>query len=500
MTAVPAPEALGQRAARGMLWLMAQSMVARLSSFASQIVLAWLLVPADFGKVGLALTISNIAATLVSFGVDDVLLQRQRRMALWARTAFWISVALGVAGAALVAAAAPFAAAAYGSPEVAGLVVVLAAAIAIGSLATVPTAAIRGALDFRFLALFNAWEVLTIQGGTVLLAWLGAGAYSFVVPIPVVAAAKVAAFWWRARPALGGRIRPRLVRAFAGRGLMVAGNRLLTELVQHGDYIVLGLISTPAVVGLYFFAFRLAAMPVRMLAGNFQNVMFPTLARLVDEPARQRRTAFEAARLLAFVVMPLCMLQAALAEPVLRLLFGAKWEGAIPLAQILSLGLPFDAVAWVAGSLLSARGEFRRLLIFAAALAPAFLVMVSAGGLLGGAVGTAAAVSLYFALGPALMVMAVFRPEQSRAATVVGLYLVPGAVGAAAVAAGLGVAKLLLPAEAHLARCVVIAAVAAAVGVPLTWAAAPDVMTRLAERFLPIARGHRLGRLGPAKV
>lgn len=496
-TLAQAPGSLGRRAAHGMLWFLAQSAVTRLSSFASQLVLAWLLVPADFGRVGLALTISNITNALVSFGVDDVLLQRGGRMVVWARTAFWISLTLGCAGAGLGVAAAPLGAAAYGSAGLVGLVAVLAAATAIGSLATVPVAALRAALDFRYLALVNTWEVVAVQGGTVLLAWAGAGAYSFVLPMPVVTATKVAAYWWRARPVLGGwrdgRVRPRLLKLIAGRGLMVTGSRLLTEAVQYGDYIVLGLLTAPDVVGLYFFAFRLAAMPVRTLAGSFQSVMFPALARLAGEPERQRRTALEAARLLAFVVMPLCFLQAAIMEPGLHLLFGAKWEGAIPLAQILSLGLPFDAVSWVAGALLSARGEFRRAFAYSALSAPVFFASVAGGGLAGASVGLALAVGSFYLLAPPIFSWAVFRAPGVGARTMLALYGVPAGLSVLAV----GPAYLLSFAAAlegrTVARLLVIGAATALLYPALLRLAAPAVFEQILARVrtvigTPLAR------------
>ena len=99
-------------------------------------------------------------------------------------------------------------------------------------------------------------------------------------------------------------------------------------------------------VGAYFFAFRLAIQPVQLLAGNLSNVLFPILAQLRGDPARQGEAALKASRVLSYVVMPYCFLQAAVAKPLLTLVFADKWLAAIPLMQILSIGLAFDAVSW----------------------------------------------------------------------------------------------------------------------------------------------------------
>ena len=66
--------------------------------------------------------------------------------------------------------------------------------------------------------------------------------------------------------------------------------------------------------------------------------------------------------------------------------------------QILSLGLPGDAVAWIAGALLIARREFRRELFFLCAFALPFFLSVYGGARFGSSLGVATAVALCFAV------------------------------------------------------------------------------------------------------
>ena len=55
--------------------------------------------------------------------------------------------------------------------------------------------------------------------------------------------------------------------------------------------------------------------PLWILAGNFSGVIFPVLAQLRGDPQRQGDAALKASNLLSFCVMPLAMLQAAAAAP-----------------------------------------------------------------------------------------------------------------------------------------------------------------------------------------
>ena len=396
-SAPASPPLLAASTASGFLWLMAQSLSGRFATFFSQLILAKLLLPEAFGQIGLAYTVTTLVGAFVSFGIDDVLLQRLRRINYWVAPAFIISLGLALLGMVVMLAVAPIVARLYGSTGLVGLLVVLAINLPISALAVVPGVKLRAAMNFRFLASYASIEIFAIQAASVALAASGFGAYSFVLPVPAAAAIRVAVFWWKAPTRLQSRWRRVQFRFLLGSGLLVLGTRLLIEAVNQGDYIVLGVMATDAVVGMYFFAFRLAAQPVRMLAGNFGSVLFPALVQLRAEPQRQEAAVLRVSQLLAYMVTPLCFLQAAVAAPLLHLMFGVRWDGAIPLIQILSLGLPGDAVAWIAGALLVARREFRRDFVYLAATAPPFFLLVIAGAYWGSSLGVAIGVSLYYA-------------------------------------------------------------------------------------------------------
>lgn len=151
---------LKREAVGGMAWLLAQSVVARGFTMGSQLVLAWLLSPNDFGTIGLATTVTALASAVVAFGIDEVLLQRQRTIGLWVTAAFWMSTVLSGAGFILVLLAAPWAGAVYHSAELPGLITVLAMAIPLGALAIIPGVRLRADMRFRFLATYNMAEIV----------------------------------------------------------------------------------------------------------------------------------------------------------------------------------------------------------------------------------------------------------------------------------------------------------------------------------------------------
>jgi O-antigen/teichoic acid export membrane protein len=472
-------------AAVGVAWLMLESIGARIIAFASQIALAWLLLPEDFGAFGLALTVTSLALALANFGVEDVLTQRQRTIRFWVTPAFWISLGLGTLGMLAVLAAAPVAAAVYGVPELVGMLAIMAVAIPIAALAAVPMAMLRAALRFRLLAGYATAELAATQFLAVLLAWQGIGAFSFAVPLLVMAVVRALVFWSIAAPQLRwGALRWSQLRYMIGSGMAVFGTRLIIAAVGQYGFFVLGLTAAPAVIGAYYFASRLAVQPITMMAGSLSRVLFPMLSQLRTDPVRQCRSALEASRALAFVAIPLCFLQTALAEPVLHLVFGPKWEAAIPLVQILSLGLGFDAVSWVVGSLMSAQGEFRRNLVYACLSAPPFFAAATLGALLGSSLGMAIGISAFYVVLPPIYTYAVFRQCSVPLGCVVGLYLVPALLSAVAVGAAYAL-SLLPPWRGDDAARIVVMVLSGCL-----------LYTVLARCFAPATFMELLGRLG----
>ena len=473
---------MGRRALHGLIWMLAQNLVARACSVFSQLVLAALLQPADFGLIGLTYTVTSIAAALTNVGLDDVVLQRERALRLWLGPAFWISLGLGTAAGLLVVALSPVAAAVYKAPDMVGLLAILALAMPIGALGTVPAMVLRARMRFGALAIYGTLETIGQVLMTVALAWHGFGAYSFVLPGPVVSALRAAVMWRLA--AAKPDLRPQRTRwkYVLGNTTVNFANRVLIAIINQGDYIVLGLIGSQASVGAYYFGFRLAAQPLFTLAGNFTTVLYPALVQMRFDPERQNRAVLNAATLLAFCVMPLALVQSAVAGPLISRFFDQRWAASIPIIQLLSIGLAFDAISWVAGTLLSARGEFRAGLRYVALQMPVFFALVTAGAALRDALGVAWGVCAFYAVIQPVYAFFVFRRIGMTARQVALMHLQPAAYAAAAVGAGLAASDLPLLAGAPLVRTVVIGAVALSLYAALVRWRVPEVWEALRDR------------------
>jgi len=425
----PAGPTVGQRAARGVLWMFTQVLGSKVLIALAQVALGWLLVKEDFGQIGLAFTVTTFINLLTAPGIDTVLVQRQKKIGLWITPAAWMSLALGVLGGLVTLATAPIAAMIYQTPGVAGLVSVLALAAPAAALAVTPKAMLEAQMRYKRIAAITLTGTLVSSTLSVLLAYLGWGAYSLVAPVVVAQFLMTSLYWWQVRPPI--RLRPHLRawRFMIGDTSYVFLTRLALTIVGQADYIVLGLMYTDAVVGVYFFAFWYASQGVRLVGTAFSGTLFSAFSKLQNEPQRQVDAALRAARTVALICVPVSLLQVTTAGPLFHALFGNRWDDAIPLVQLLSLGFASDAVTWAGGALLQAQRRLRLLVQMSLSFMVLFVTIVTTGAWFGASLGVALGVAgYYFFLAPVAFYLTV-RPSGVSWWRSVRVYLRPWLMG-----------------------------------------------------------------------
>jgi len=452
-----------------------------------QVLLAWLLLPNDFGLVALAYSVTTFIVILQASGVLEILIQRQKEFSKLASPAFWLSLVIGTAVSLLTVAAAPLAAKIYGQPELHGLLLVLAAATFLSNLESVPIAKLQTEMRFRPLSLLGIFQGAATTGLSVALAWAGFGAYSFVIPLPIVSAIRLVVLWSLARPPVtwhwGFDQWPSLLGAS---GLLV-GAAFFFGVYTQGAYVILGLLHSAAVVGIFHFAYHLSLQVQTLLALNLSQVLLPSFAKLQDDLPRQTAALIRATKLLMLLAAPAALLVAALADPLINLVFHERWQQAIPVLQLLSIGTALNLTSIVTMNLLKAQGRYGFHMRVTFWRAVGFLVLVTAGGVYGGVVAVAAGATVAMAVfGPVSMYVSI-RFGGMGWREVLDVYAVPVGVGGMACAAGV-VAASYVPEVAgrDYWRVAVTCAVAGSIYIPLVRWLAADSWRELFERSLSL--------------
>jgi O-antigen/teichoic acid export membrane protein len=447
----PAPS-VGRRVGRGALWSLGNNVVLRLGSLVAGIVLARLLSPADYGVFAVALVAITLLLAFNELGVSLALVRWQRDVREFAPTAMTISIGCSAVLYAVAFLAAPAFCAAMGSPGAVGVLRVLCLAVIIDGAAVAPAMILNR--EFlqrrRFTADAAAFAVSTTV--TIALAATGSGAMSFAVGRLSGNVVSLAAYLLlcpiRLWPGWDGTIARELVRF----GLPLAGSSLLVLSVSNADQIVVGALADEVALGLYLMAFNQSSWVLTVFSEAARRVSLAGFSRLVGDPAALQRSLARGLALLMAATMPVCVLLAGYAEPMLTVVYGAKWAPAAVALQVLALLGLVRVVMFVGYDLLVALGGSRRLVglqaLWLVALVPALVL----GTRLDGIRGTATA----HVLVSGLLVLPAFwlvlrRYELRLAATVsgcgrpvLGALLVAGSVPLVRAALADPVAQLLV--------------------------------------------------------
>jgi O-antigen/teichoic acid export membrane protein len=354
--AIPAG-GLGSAIRRGLFWTMGGQWAGYLVQLGTTIVLARLLTPADFGLVGMALTLTVIADQFRSLGLSQAVIQRRDLTWEQVNALFWVNTAAGVVLGLLVGATGGALAAFYGDDRVSRICLVLAFSYVLTGAAVQHNALLSRQLRFRSLALRNGVSRLVASVVAVAAALLGAGYWSLVV-LQLAMNCFSLFFVWTAvtwRPSRPAGFRSALPLLGFGAGVSLA--RLLNAVSRQADNILIGKFIGASALGLYTRAYGLLMLPLRQIKDPLGSIVSPMLSVLQGEPQRYRRLYTSSVAGLAHVGMPAIAVAAVAADPIITVLLGPRWSGAAPLFQLLAVAGFFQLISATTGWLFVSSGR-----------------------------------------------------------------------------------------------------------------------------------------------
>lgn len=393
----PAP--LAERASSGFLWLFIPTFVSKVSGFVGQLILARLLAPRDFGLVALAYSIAALPKLLRDNGLLQVLIGKQDRIDRWVSAVFWFDLTAGMLATVALAAAAPFCSVYFHEPALTGLIWLVASGVLINALSSVPMARLYHQLDFRKIATAGLQYNLSVLVTTVTLAFLGFGAYSLLIPLPLFSAVRLIQFWRWAPSRIQWRLGLARWPVIARDAFPLAAGVLIYSLITAIPSVALGRIRTVADAGIFYFGWNLSTQALQLLGFNLMQVLLPVLTGLKNDLPRQAAALLRVLRLVVFISTPACAVVAVLAKPAVVMIFGAKWALSAQVLAILSIGTPFALIGNPLMSYLQARHRYSFSLYVALGMLAMAIPLALVGAWLQGVILVAVGVTLQSVIG-----------------------------------------------------------------------------------------------------
>lgn len=346
-------------------------------------ILSRLLTPHEFGIYAIITSIPGVLSAVREFGGANYIIQKQNLSEHCVRTAFTINCAISAALIALLFAISNEVALFFDEDGIRVGIAVCALNFVFLPFAETVSALLRREMAFHVIAICN----LVAATATLItsISFVASG-FSFMGPVwGLVAgsAAQAILFCVYHRD-------PRLFlpclndwRNVLRFGVYSSGTILITSLNQWSPQVILGRVLDFTSVGLYARSVNIMVMFDRLVTDVLKPVILPAMTAQAGDLAALKRFYLEAIELISGLQWPFLLVAALLAEPIVVVLFGSGWAGAVPLARFLAVASLATFAACLTYPMLVAVGRVRDALIVNLLSIPPSLLLLFGAALLG---------------------------------------------------------------------------------------------------------------------
>jgi O-antigen/teichoic acid export membrane protein len=341
----------------GAIWLILWRLMTRLIGLMSTLILARLLVPADFGLIAMASTFAGAIDALSQLGLQDALVRRQSDDKEIYNTAFTLQVGRALATSFILAASAPVVAWWFAEPRLITLIMVLAAASAISGFENIGIAEFRRNMQFDVQFRLQLIPRLLQVCVTVVAAILLQNYWALLLGIIVSKTARTVMTYW-VHP-----FRPKLRLAgwqeLASFSFWTWATSLASLVWDRCDPFVLGPTIGPARLGLYLLAAEIAVLPVSELLAPVGDALFAGFSSAQKNGGSSLHHAPHVAALMLFGMAPITIIISCASGDIVTVMLGPKWQEAQPLIAIFSCLCLFAPFSWISSMVMFANARMR---------------------------------------------------------------------------------------------------------------------------------------------
>lgn len=326
---------LRKQATAGLVWTFAQQFGNQIISFVVSIVLARILLPEEFGLIGMVLVFITIGKALTDAGLTQSLIRGREVDQEDLSTVFFFNLFASILVYLLIFSIAPLIADFYDQEALVKIIRVLTLTFIISAFGAVQNTRLTRIMDFKTQMVISLPSTIASGILGVGLAYAGFGVWSLVWMRIAAASIVTIQLWVYSKwvPSLMFSMKKFKDHFNFGYKLTLSG--LLDTVFSNIYIIVIGKYFAASQVGFYTRARTMQKLPVSNIASALNKVTYPLFAQIQDDNVRLKRVYKQIMQMVVFIIAPILVFAAVLAEPVFRLLLTEKWLPAVPYFQIL---------------------------------------------------------------------------------------------------------------------------------------------------------------------
>lgn len=305
--------------------------------FIIQIILARLLLPEDFGNIALVTVFILLGNVFIQSGFNTALIQKKEADSLDFSSVFYLSLVFASFLYIIIFFSSPMIANFYQQPDITLILRVLSVVLFLGAFNSVQNAYIAKNMMFKKL-FFSSLVAISISGSAgIIAAYLGFGIWALVLQQVLNQLLITVILWvtvkWRPSLAFSFK-RTKILFLF---GWKILASSLLNSLYVNLRTLLIGKIYSPDILGHYNRGSQFPLLIINSINGSIQSVMLPALSSYQDNTLKVKEMIKRAVMTSSFVIFPLMIGLAVIADPLINIVLTEKWAPAVPFLQIYCL-------------------------------------------------------------------------------------------------------------------------------------------------------------------
>lgn len=350
-------DSLRKKTVNGVIWNSIDRFTTQGINFVFSILIARMLLPSDYGIIGMLSIFMAVAQCFINSGFGAALIRKNDRTEADFCTIFYFNIIVAFICYGLLWLGSPYIAKFYNLPLLESVTKVWGLNLIITSFSGIQDAKLSIDINFKSRAKISVTTSLFTGIIGLWMAYIGYGVWALVFQTLLSNILRTSLLW------IVVRWMPKLIFSWKSfKELFSFGSKLLASSLLDTIYnniytIVIGKRFSANALGVYSRADTLAQFPSSNITIVLQAVTFPVLCKIQDNEIRLTNAYRRFLRISAFVIFPLMVGLAAVADPFIRLVLTDKWEGAILFLQIICFSLMWYPIHAINLNLLQVKGR-----------------------------------------------------------------------------------------------------------------------------------------------
>lgn len=336
---------LKHRTISGIKWTMAASIVQRIISFGTTVILARILSPADFGLFALAFVMIDGFGIFKSLGFDSALVRRKDEdIDKACNTAFFLIPAMGMILFAILFFFAPIGARFLNNLQVAPIIRTLALVFVISTFAKVPQTILYRDMKFKYKSVAEVSATVAYSTIALVLALNRFGVWSLVVAYILKVLTQSSIEWhfsgWKPKFEFDKTIAWDMFHF----GKYVLAGSIIWFIYSNLDNVIIAKLLGVTMLGYYAISLNLATFLSQYLLDRVGFIMYPAYSEIQEDNEDLKRVMLKMLKYISVIIFPFSFGVFIFAPDILRLVFGEKWLPAANILRILAFVGMFRAL------------------------------------------------------------------------------------------------------------------------------------------------------------